>query len=90
MSDARTPLERKLDELIGPPLYYCKKCMRKVQVKCVEGQEPQINRPCGPMCNEDVIAPRKAVVHGEGGMNLKDKTKITCWQLAAALTGRCV
>jgi hypothetical protein len=84
MPDNRTDLEKKLWDTIGPPLYYCAECMKAVQVKSAD----DIQRPC--QCNAQIIAPRKAIAHGEGGMNMTDRIKLGYWQLGAALTGRCV
>lgn len=88
MPDNRTDLEKKLWDKIGPPLYYCSECLRAVEVKAVAGHEPEIKRPCA--CNAQIFAPRKAIAHGEGGMNMTDRIKLGYWQLGAALTGRCV
>lgn len=88
--DQRTAFEKRVWNLIGPPLYYCADCMRAVKVTVVEGQEPLIERPCGPDCGTQIIAPRKALLPGEGGLNRMDSVKQKYWQLAAALTGRCV
>ena len=90
MPDQRTPLERALDQTIGPPLYYCADCLRAVKVTPRPGAEPLVVRPCGPECSEQIIAPRKAIAAGEGGLNFKDRATVTYWQLAAAVTGRCV
>jgi hypothetical protein len=81
-------MERFLWEKIGPPLYYCSDCLRAVKVTPVADGEPIIERPCE--CNAQIIAPRKAIVAGEGGLNWKDRTKVKYWQVAASLTGRCV
>lgn len=89
MPDMRSDLEKKLDETIGLPLYYCADCLRAVSVTPIEGHEPIVKRPCGPECSGQIIAPRKAIATGEGGMNFTDKVKMTYWQLAAAMTGRC-
>lgn len=86
--DKRNALQKKLWDLIGPPLYYCEGCMLAVSVQPVEGGEPIIKRKCD--CVAGIIAPRKAIAAGEGGLNLPDKVKLTYWQLAASLTGRCV
>lgn len=85
--DQRTAWEKKLDNLIGPPLYYCDCCKRAVSVKATNG-EPVIERPCE--CDAQIIAPRKAIAAGEGGLNMSDRAKLAYWQVAAALTGRCV
>lgn len=87
--DKRTDLEKKLWDFVGPPLYYCEGCMLAVDVKPTEeGKEPIITRPCD--CNAQIIAPRKAIAAGEGGLNLPDTIKVKYWQVAASLTGRCV
>jgi len=88
MPDLRSPLEKKLDETIGLPLYYCSECLRAVKV--TEGNPPITERPCTDCKDAQIIAPRKAIAAGEGGMNVKDKVKLSYWQLAALLTGRCV
>jgi len=88
VNDQRSKIERLLWERVGPPLYYCSECMRAVKVTAVENAEPVIDRPCD--CNAQIIAPRKAIVAGEGGLNWKDNAKVKYWQAAAALTGRCV
>jgi hypothetical protein len=90
MPDQRTPLQRRIDETIGPPLYYCAECLRAVKVQSVEGGEPEITRPCGPECGEAIIAPRKAIVAGVGGLSMSNKVKLAAMQVAASLTGRCV
>lgn len=81
--DKRSPLEKKMWDIIGPPLYYCEDCLLAVEV--VDGE---IKRPCD--CTGQVIAPRKAVVAGEGGLNFTDKAKLLISQIGATLTGRCV
>jgi hypothetical protein len=81
-------MERFLWAKIGPPLYYCADCLRAVKVTPVAGGKPIIERPCE--CNAQIIAPRKAIAAGEGGLNWKDRTKVKYWQAAASLTGRCV
>ncbi len=86
--DARSNLEKTLWAKIGPPLYYCSECLLAVKVTPVEGSEPVIERPCS--CNAQIIAPRKAIAYGEGGLNLPDTLKVTYWQIASKLTGRCV
>jgi hypothetical protein len=86
--DQRSDLEKALWDRIGPPLYYCADCLRAVKVTPVKGAEPVIERPCD--CNAQIIAPRKAIVAGKGGMNVRTRAKVKVSQLAAALTGRCV
>ena len=88
MSDQRSAIERAMWERIGPPLYYCADCLRAVKVTPIEGGEPKIERPC--KCNAQIIAPRKAIMPGEGGLNFTDRMRQNYMQLAAALTGRCV
>lgn len=88
MNDQRSGIEKVLWDKVGPPLYYCSECLRAVKVTAVEGAEPVIERPCG--CNAQIYAPRKAIAAGEGGLNWKDSAKVKYWQVAAALTGRCV
>lgn len=86
--DLRSDLERALWNKVGPPLYYCSECLRAVKV--IENAPPEIVRPCVECKDAGIIAPRKAIVAGEGGLNWKDRTKVKYWQVAAALTGRCV
>jgi len=88
--DQRSDIERALWDKVGPPLYYCSECLRAVKVTPQEGAEPIIECPCVECKDANIIAPRKAIVTGEGGMNWKDRTKVSYWKLAAALTGRCV
>lgn len=88
--DQRTRIEKRLWELVGPPLYYCSDCLRAVKVEPRDGAEPVITRPCGDDCGQGIIAPRKAIVTGDGGLSIGDRVKQTYWQAGAALTGRCV
>lgn len=88
MPDRRTAIERKLWDLVGPPLYYCSECLRAVKVTPLGVAEPVIERPCD--CNAQVFAPRKAIMPGEGGLNLSDRVTQSYRQVAAAITGRCV
>ncbi len=87
MTDARTPLEKFLWEKLGPPLYYCAECLRAVRVKPVEGAEPVVERKCDH--TGEIIAPRKAVCVGKGGMNLPTRVRVAYDQTKAAITGRC-
>ena len=87
--DKRTATQKKLDKLVGMPLYYCKDCMCAVDVKA-KGDDVIIKRPCGSDCGAEIIAPRKAITSGDGGLSFTDTTKLFYWKLAAALTGRCV
>ncbi len=88
MPDQRSDTDKRLWATLGPPLYYCKECMRAVKVKA--GETITIERPCGNDCSHEIIAPRKCIAAGEGGLNWKDSIKVKYWQIAAALTGRCV
>lgn len=89
--DRRSLLERRLDELVGPPLYYCSDCLRAVKVTVRgAGREPEIERPCAECRTAQIYAPRKAILVGDGGMNKRDRVTQTWRQVAAALTGRCV
>lgn len=88
MMDARTPLEKSLWSFIGPPLYYCAECLKAVDVKPVSGGEPIVKRDC--QCTGQIIAPRKAIACGEGGLSFTDSVKQKTSQVMAALTGRCV
>ena len=87
MADERTPAEKFLWDKLGPPLYYCAECLRAVKVTPVEGQEPKIERKCAH--TGQIIAPRKAVCVGEGGMNLSDRVLEAWDRTKAAVTGRC-
>ena len=86
MMDARSPLERALWERIGPPLYYCAECLLAVRVTPVEGAEPAVKRKCKH--TGQVIAPRKAVCVGKGGMSLPTRVRVAYGQAKAAITGR--
>lgn len=86
VQDARTPLEKVLWEHIGPPLYYCAECMRAVNVTVQEGAEPIIKRKCEH--DGQIIAPRKAIVTGKGGMSLATRINVAWMQAKAAATGR--
>lgn len=86
--DARTKLEKQLWEKIGPPLYYCAECLLAVDVTPVEGGEPIVKRKCEH--TGQIIAPRRSILAGKGGLNLSNKIKQAGYQMAAAITGRCV
>jgi hypothetical protein len=88
--DQRSDTERVLWEKLGPPLYYCAACLRAVKVTPVENAEPIIERPCVDCKDAGIIAPRKAIAAGEGGLNWTDRVKVKYAQIAAAVTGRCV
>lgn len=88
--DRRTDFEKLLDAKVGLPLYYCDQCKRAVKVTAVQGADPVIKRPCVDACDAPIIAPRKSILAGEGGLNFKERAQLGWWQLAALLTGRCV
>lgn len=88
MKDERSPLERLLWDRVGEPLYYCAECLRTVKVTPREGLEPEIKRPCGH--TGQIMAPRKAICVGKGGMSLPTRAKVAAMQIAAAITGRTV
>jgi hypothetical protein len=72
--DARSPAEKFLWEKLGPPLYYCAECLLAVKVTPVEGGEPVVERKCDH--TGQIIAPRKAVCVGKGGMSLPVKAAL--------------
>lgn len=84
--DARSELEKRLWGVVGPPLYYCAECLLAVKV---EGDPPIITRRC-THTEAQVIAPRRSILAGKGGLNLPDKIRMTGMKMAASLTGRCV
>lgn len=86
LADERTAGERLAWRLLGPPLYYCAACLRRVQVA---GDPPEVQRAC---THDDapIIAPRKAIVAGEGGLNTANKLRLAWWQAGAKLTGRSI
>lgn len=86
MQDARTRVEKWLWQHLGPPLYYCADCLRGVKVVETEG-EPRIERKCS--CTGQVIAPRKAVAVGKGGMTRATRARVAWDQMKASATGRC-
>ena len=85
--DKRTPHEKRMWDIIGPPLYYSKDCLKAVDVKD-EGGVVTIKRPCGD-CNCEVLAPRKAIAVGKGGASIATRATMSWWKLKALLTGRC-
>lgn len=87
--DRRTATERLLWERLGPPLYYCERCMLRVDVDAQAGKEPTIIRRC-EHSDAPIIAPRKAIAAGAGGLTTRNKLRLTIWQLMATLTGRTV
>jgi uncharacterized OB-fold protein len=86
--DARTPLEKALWHRIGPPRYYCAECLRGVKVTPVEGAEPIVQRKC--QHTGQIIAPRRAICVGQGGMSLVTRIKVAAMQAASSITGRTV
>lgn len=88
MPDLRSDVEKWIDTNVGLPLYYCAECRRPVRV---EGDPPVIRRPCGPECEgATVLAPRRSILAGEGGLNFKDRVRVSWYQVMATITGRCV
>jgi hypothetical protein len=81
MIDQRSSGERLAWKLFGAPLYYCGDCMRKVKVV---GSE--IQRSCGH--GGQVIAPRRAILAGEGGLNPVNKVVHTFDRAYSAVLGR--
>lgn len=80
----------KLLDLIGEPLYYCADCKRRVRVNVREGQDAEIVRFCEHK-DAAVIAPRKAILVGEGGMQSLPWMTRMKWKartIASDLTGR--
>lgn len=86
MQDGRNVAEKLAWSLIGPPLYYCEDCLVGVDVTVVEGKEPIIKRHCEHTGR--IIAPRKSILAGEGGLNFVNKIKMASYQLKSSLTGR--
>lgn len=86
--DARSDLDKALWDKIGPPLYYCAECLLAVEVTPVEGSAPIIKRKCEH--TGEIIAPRRSILAGKGGLNLPNKIRMKGYQLAATITGRCV
>jgi hypothetical protein len=82
-------LERLLD-LIGEPLYYCAECKRRVRVTPVEGEEPVIQRFCEHH-DAQIIAPRRAILTGDGTINSLPPMQRAAWNMRSFLsnlTGR--
>jgi len=88
VADDRSALEKLLWAKIGPPLYYCADCLRTVKVTPVEGGEPIVKRACEH--TGQIMAPRKAICVGKGGMSLPTRVKVAAMQVASAVTGRTV
>lgn len=85
--DERSLGEKKAWELLGPPLYYCEHCLRKVKV--IPGDDPQVIRDCDH-AEARIIAPRRSILAGKGGLSFTNKVKMLGMQIAASITGRCV
>jgi hypothetical protein len=86
--DARSDLEKVLWDKVGPPLYYCSDCLLAVSVTPIEGGEPIVKRKCEH--TGQIMAPRKSILAGKGGLSFPNKIKMAGYQMGAALTGRCV
>jgi hypothetical protein len=84
--DGRSAFERLAWSAVGPPLYYCEHCLRAVKVTGTDN--PAVKRNCEHE-NAKIIAPRKAILLGEGVMaSPTTKLKIMGMQLKSTLTGR--
>ena len=84
--DERNAIERLAWKMLGPPLYYCEECLRAVKVTVHEGQEPRIERKCDHVGK--IIAPRRSILAGKGGLSLPNKVKMAYYTAAAKATGR--
>lgn len=84
--DERNTLERLAWRMLGPPLYYCQACLRAVRVTVREGHEPHIERKCN--CAAPIIAPRRSILAGKGGLSLPNKVRMAWYTAAAKATGR--
>jgi len=85
--DARSKAEKVLWDVLGAPLYYCEECLLEVKVKTVDG-EHIVTRKCKH--TGQIIAPRRSILAGKGGLNLPNKIKMAGYKMAASITGRCV
>jgi hypothetical protein len=86
VSDDRSYGERMAWRMLGAPLYYCEDCLRRVNVA---GDPPEVVRSCDH-ADARVIAPRRAIVHGEGGLSPANKLRMSAYKIASAITGRVV
>ena len=88
MTDKRNFLQKWLWDKLGPPLYYCEECLLGVSVTVVPDKEPVIKRGYGCECTGRIIAPRKVICVGKGGVSATTKLRIMINKLKADLTGR--
>lgn len=76
-----------------PHLYYCEECGAKVTVKARGiGVEPLVIRSCQHGCAQ-VIAPRRAILTGDGTLGKLPVHRRIAWHLRSwlsNLTGRCI
>lgn len=84
-ADERTALERAAWRLVGPPLYYCEHCLRRVEVSA----DNVVTRTCEHH-DARIMAPRKSILAGAGGLSTFNKARMAWWQAAAKVTGRSV
>lgn len=89
MPDLRSEWQKKKDSALGMPLYYCAECKLEVSVTTSSSGEVIIKKPCSD-CKAEVIAPRRAIAVGKGGVSIKTQSKILFYKLLAYMTGRCV
>lgn len=82
--DGRSAAERAAWRLIGPPLYYCEECLVGVTVK---GDPPVVIRHC-EHADARIIAPRRAIISGDGTLNAPNKMRMAFAKAKANLTGR--
>lgn len=83
-NDGRTALEKAAWNLIGPPLYYCADCL--VGVDVTHSDPPVVKRNC--QHTGQIIAPRKSILAGKGGLNFANKIKMAAYSLKSGITGR--
>lgn len=81
MNDRRSRGEKYAWEKLGPPLYYCQECMLKVKI--VDGVPMRKCEHDGP-----IIAPRRAIVAGVGGLSATNKAKQAFDKAYSAVLGR--
>lgn len=85
--DGRSAAEKAAWALVGPPLYYCEHCLLAVQVTSGESG-PNIKRRCSHSTAR-IIAPRRAIVAGKGGLPPLRKLQAAAQIAIASATGRC-